>query len=116
MPIDGFVPLSSYDDRRDDSGHSAAWKALREAIKSGEVEGYQRGGSNRWIVNKEQADRFLLQASRPTRERKAQVTESHDTAILAGISATLAESLSVLREILDRLPERNWPADEELPG
>jgi hypothetical protein len=29
--LEGFVPLSSYDDRRDDSGHSAAWKALREA-------------------------------------------------------------------------------------
>ena len=96
MPIEGFVPLSSYDDRRDDSGHSAAWKVLREAIKAGEVEGYQRGGSNRWIVHKEQADRFL---ARTVRERRTAHEPDRDTAILASIAGTLGEILEALREM-----------------
>lgn len=110
MPIEGFVPLSSYDDRRDDSGaisrqtgHSAEWKMLREAIKAGEVEGYQRGGSNRWIVNKEQADRFL---SRSVRERRPAPEPEHDTAILASIAGMLGEILDLLREINDSIPPR----------
>lgn len=107
MPIEGFVPLSSYDDRRDDSGtisrqtgHSPEWKMLREAIKAGEVEGYQRGGSNRWIVNKEQADRFLSRSRRPAPEPE------HDTAILASMAGTLGEILELLREINDSIPPR----------
>lgn len=107
MPIEGFVPLSSYDDRRDDSGaisrqtgHSAEWKMLREAIKAGEVEGYQRGGSNRWIVNKEQADRFL---ARVVRERRPAPEPERDTASIVGM---LAEILEVLREINDSIPPR----------
>lgn len=101
----GFVPLSSYDDRRDDSGHSAAWKALREAIKSGEVEGYQRGGSNRWIVNKEQADAFVARLAHGRRSPPSSTT-SRDTAILADMAANLAGILDVLREINASLPQQ----------
>jgi hypothetical protein len=103
MSIEGFVPLSSYDDRRDDSGHSAAWKALREAIKAGEVEGYQRGGSNRWIVHKEQADRYL---SRTQRERRVAAEKPASDDLLAGIAVTLVEILTTLREINSSIPPR----------
>jgi hypothetical protein len=105
MSIEGFVPLSSYDDRRDDSGHSAAWKALREAIKAGEVEGYQRGGSNRWIVHKEQADRYLARTLRERRPAPEPEVE-HGTAILASIAGVLGEILETLREINSSIPPR----------
>lgn len=67
--IEGFVPLADYDDRRGDGGkergHTAEYKALRKAIEEDEVEGWQHGGSGRWLVNKVQADRHLLELRRP---------------------------------------------------
>ena len=64
--IDGFVPLASYDEdsRGRQSGHSPEWKLLREAISAGDIDGFQHGGSKRWLVNKAQADRLLARRRR----------------------------------------------------
>lgn len=60
--IDGYVWLSSYDDRSSrNQEHSTQYKRLFDAIKEGEVHGLQDGKSKRWLVHKEQADEFLSQ-------------------------------------------------------
>lgn len=97
--IDGFVPLASYDEdsRSRQSGHSPEWKLLREAIAAGDIDGFQHGGSKRWLVNKAQADRLL-----ETRRRPAAVEEVAEgktqLEYLANIEETLAAILDLLRK------------------
>ena len=99
--LPGYVPLASYDDRSDDSGHSAAWKALREAVLEGVVDGFQHGGSKRWLVNKEQADAFLAEKKRPKPEFVP------DPAVLDRVnSAALVRILETLERIALLLEER----------
>lgn len=119
--IPGFVPLASYDDRDDDSGHSAAWKALREASMSGDIDGFQHGSSKRWFVNKAQADRFVDAMRQPARRERREPTRSprsHEIDVLVSIKDTLDEILALLKErdlVLDA-PSPRWPDDSELPG
>jgi hypothetical protein len=108
--IDGFVPLASYDEdsRRRQSGHSPEWKLLREAISSGDIDGFQHGGSKRWLVHKAQADRMLEK-----RRRTVAVSDGPDEGrtemdCLVSLEETLAEIRDILRrqevsaESLDR--------------
>lgn len=101
--IEGFVPLASYDEdsRSRQSGHSPEWKLLREAIAAGDIDGFQHGGSKRWLVNKAQADRLL-----ETRRRTIAVSDGPDEGphggrteldCLVSIEETLAAILDVLR-------------------
>jgi hypothetical protein len=64
--LDGFVPLADYDEenRSRQSGHSPEWKVLRAAIDEGSIDGFQHGGSKRWLVNKAQADALLERGQR----------------------------------------------------
>lgn len=120
--IPGFVPLAAYDDRGDDSSHSAAWKALREAAMSGDIDGFQHGSSKRWFVNKAQADKFvdaMRQPARRDRREPSRVQSTHEIDVLVSIKETLAEILTLLKErdlVLDS-PSTSWnPHDEDLPG
>ena len=119
--IPGFVPLSSYDDesRSRQSGHSSEWKLLRAAIDEGEVDGFQHGGSKRWLVNKAQADRFLEKRS----SRVAAVNGTRKTAdddkstleCLQNIEETLAAILDLLRKQAEAEDQPQWHP-EGLPG
>lgn len=122
--IDGFVPLASYDDdgRGRMSGHSTEWKMLREAISAGEVDGYQHGGSKRWLVHKAQADEFLRQS----RRRTIALDGNRKTGVLADDEKATLECLKSiegsLKAILDLLQKRDVVLDspqwhpEGLPG
>ena len=113
--IDGFVPLASYDEdsRGRQSGHSPEWKLLREAISSGDIDGFQHGGSKRWLVNKAQADRLLEKRRRTAAVSVGPDEGPHDGRTemdcLVNIEETLAAILDILRrqeaaaESLDRL-------------
>lgn len=99
--IDGFVPLADYDDRRGDGGkergHTADYKSLRKAIDDGDVDGWQHGGSGRWLVNKEQADKYLLELRRTpcnSELRRQAVMEDKDP------------SFYVDRRLLERIADR----------
>lgn len=117
--IEGFVPLASYDDenRSRQSGHSPQWKILREAIDDGRVEGYQHGGSKRWLVNKAQADKFLersIQQSPPPADFRA-TQERRIAELLADNNALLAAILDALREQARRVDQPQWhPAEDEV--
>lgn len=119
--IEGFVPLASYDDdgRGRQSGHSPEWKMLREAISLGEVDGFQHGGSKRWLVHKAQADEFLSQSRRrtivqPVTQKTAVLVGDEKAAIecLKNIEETLAAILDLLRKDDD---SPKWHP-EGLPG
>lgn len=120
--IPGFVPLSSYDDesRSKQSGHSPEWKLLREAISEGEVDGFQHGGSKRWLVNKVQADRLLAER-RSIRtvvvngNRKASEEDKSTIECLQNIEETLAAILDLLRKQTKADDKPQWPP-EGLPG
>lgn len=107
--IDGFVPLASYDDecRSKQSGHSTQWKILREAISTGEVEGYQHGGSKRWLVNKVQADKYLLRHARQAEDRPAADGRTQLDCLI-GIERSLAAILELLREQTQRVDSPQW--------
>ena len=102
--IDGFVPLASYDEdsRGRQSGHSPEWKLLREAISAGDIDGFQHGGSKRWLVNKAQADRLLER-----RRRTIAVTDVPDEGPHGGRTemdclVNIEETLAAIRDILRR--------------
>lgn len=99
--LPGYVPLASYDDRSDDSGHSAAWKALREAVLEGVVDGFQHGGSKRWLVNKEQADAFLAEKKRPEFVPEPAVLNRVNAEALVKILETLERIAALLEERLE---------------
>ena len=110
--IDGFVPLASYDEdsRGRQSGHSPEWKLLREAISAGDIDGFQHGGSKRWLVNKAQADRLLDKRRRTVAVSPDEGPHEGRTEMdcLVSIEETLAEIRDILRrqevaaESLDR--------------
>ena len=76
--IEGYVWLSSYDDRNNrNQEHSTEYKRVFDAIKAGDVHGLQDGKSKRWIVNKAQADAFLAERAEPKRNvNKSQPVKS----------------------------------------
>lgn len=123
--IPGFVPLSSYDDesRSKQSGHSPEWKLLRDAISEGEVDGFQHGGSKRWLVNKVQADRLLAErrSIRSIRtvvingNRKASGEDKATIECLQNIEETLAAILDLLRKQAEADDRPQWHP-EGLPG
>lgn len=99
--IEGFVPLASYDDERSrQSGHSASWKILRDAISAGEIDGFQHGGSKRWLVNKIQADKYLR-----ARAAKAEIDAMDDDGE-GDVMVCLLNIESMLSAISDLLFER----------
>ena len=107
--LPGYVTLASYDDRSDDSGHSAAWKALREAVLEGVVDGFQHGGSKRWLVNKEQADAFLAEKHRPEFAPEDSATNRVSSATFVKILETLERIAELLDERLDdKQPTGHW--------
>lgn len=102
--IDGFVPLASYDEdsRSRQSGHSPEYKLLREAIAAGDIDGFQHGGSKRWLVNKSQAD-GLLEVRRRTMAASDVPDEGPhggrtEMDCLVNIEETLAAILDLLRK------------------
>lgn len=100
--IDGFVPLASYDEdsRSRQSGHSPEWKVLREAIAAGDIDGFQHGGSKRWLVNKAQADRLLEKRRRTIAVVPDEGPYGGKTEMdcLVNIEETLAAILDLLRK------------------
>lgn len=100
--IEGFVPLADYDEdnRSRQSGHSADWKLLRAAISEGVVDGFQHGGSKRWLVNKSQADEFLARAKRRPPDEADEQSHGGKTELdcLVNIEETLAAIRDLLRE------------------
>lgn len=100
--IEGFVPLASYDEdsRSKQSGHSPEWKLLREAIAAGDIDGFQHGGSKRWLVNKAQADRLLERRRRTIAAVPDEGPHDGKTEMdcLVNIEETLAAILDLLRK------------------
>lgn len=119
--IDGFVPLADYDDRRGDGGkergHTADYKALRKAIEDGDVDGWQHGGSGRWLINKMQADRHLLAISRQPAEPSVTAGEKSARVIerrLERIESTLFSIYTLLKDRDVVLDQPQWhPTIEE---
>lgn len=113
--IDGFVPLSDYDDRETkDDGHSLAYKIVKRGIEVGKVEFYRFGKGGRYFVRKAQADAFLDTHKPRTRRVRAAVepaTPTHTEAAqaIADAVASLADlesTISSLREAVVALTEQ----------
>lgn len=119
--IDGFVPLSDYDDRETkDDGHSLAYKIVKRGIEVGKVEFYRFGKGGRYFVRKAQADAFLETHKPRTRRVRAAVepatpatpaTPTHAEAAqaIADAVASLADlesTISSLREAVMALTEQ----------
>lgn len=111
--IDGLVQLSAYDDRRGSEGraHSADYKRLRDAIRAGEIEGWQNGGSRRWFVNKDAADRYLAKSRREAAEAAILEQERHASSDV--IECLLIEIRDTLRQIRSTLDAPQIPASVE---
>lgn len=130
--IDGFVPLSDYDDRETkDDGHSLAYKIVKRGIEVGKVEFYRFGKGGRYFVRKAQADAFLDTHKPRTRRVRAAVepsTPTHAEAAqaIADAVASLADlesTISSLREAVVALTEQmvkreaieQEPKEDEFP-
>lgn len=113
--IDGFVPLSDYDDRETkDDGHSLAYKIVKRGIEVGKVEFYRFGKGGRYFVRKAQADAFLDTHKPRTRRVRAAVepatpTHAEATQAIARAVSSLADlesTISSLREAVMALTEQ----------
>lgn len=113
--IDGFVPLSDYDDRETkDDGHSLAYKIVKRGIEVGKVEFYRFGKGGRYFVRKAQADAFLETHKPRTRRVRAAVEPATPThaeaaqAIARAVSslADLESTISSLRGAVMALTEQ----------
>lgn len=60
-PLDGWIPVASYDAREDKSsgGATGEYAALLRAIKNDAIDYMAMGRPKRWYVRREQAERFL---------------------------------------------------------
>jgi hypothetical protein len=58
---DGWVPLSSFDERREKKrgGESGEYAALRKAIHEGLIDSRSLGRPKRWYVRRTQAEHYL---------------------------------------------------------
>ena len=106
--IDGYVLLSSYDDRSNrNQEHSTDYKRIFDAIRDGRVHGLQDGKSKRWFVNKAQADALLAEKAAPSKTAAKQkangfvASSQIESAIgsLASIDTTLDEIYRVLERL-----------------
>jgi len=113
--IDGFVPLSDYDDRETkDDGHSLAYKIVKRGIEVWKVEFYRFGKGGRYFVRKAQSDAFLETHKPRTRRVRASVepaTPTHAEAAQAIADAVdsladLESTISSLREAVMALTEQ----------
>lgn len=100
----GYTWLSKYDKpgrRANNDDHSPEYKILRRAIKDGHVEAIQMGGSGRWLVRKESADKFLARQPKPA---KAEPSCTKQSAVLQGISSSKTDiSCDLLEDIGSKL-------------
>jgi len=113
----GFVPLSDWDFRQRDksAGHSPAWKLLSDAVKAGEIPGMQFGGSNRWFVHRESAEKFLAsQGDEPVQGRKGVASkhpepasvDSFCAALIAAFERRVASSLERIAVAIESMERR----------
>lgn len=111
--IDGFVPLASYDEdsRGKQSGHSPEWKLLREAISAGDIDGFQHGGSKRWLVNKAQADRLLEKRRRTVAVSVGPDEGPHDGRTEMDCLVSIENALAAILHILRVQEAAAWPLD-----
>jgi hypothetical protein len=58
---DGWVPLSSFDERKDKkrNGESGEYAALRKAIHEGLIDSMSLGRPKRWYIRRTQAEHYL---------------------------------------------------------
>ena len=86
IPAD-FSPLADWDhrNRAHKDGHSAEWKTLSDAVKSGEIPGFKLG-NGRWYVHAAKANEFLAKS------KAAPVKAATKASDMGGIDKRYAES------------------------